>query len=164
MYAQIHFPNVVCFTSFAIGAPPPGNPSDVPLVNVFAHDLHTLSGSRHANVASQCDFPTSGQRRIKVEVSYPGAMTSFAAHVHFLNGLHAMQPVFTKKLMVRGQYQTLPLIIMGWALPAKTAVKVSTLQVVGYPAAHAFGCHSKHTLATRLLALSTGRLLTVAGL
>ncbi len=36
-----------------------------------------------------------------------------------------VQPIFTKQLLLRGQYQTLPLAVYGWALPAGSAVKVS---------------------------------------
>ena len=32
--------------------------------------------------------------------------------------------MFTKQLMLRGQYQTLPLAVYGWALPVGSAVKV----------------------------------------
>ena len=39
------------------------------------------------------------------------------------NGL-LLQPVFTKKLLLRGQYQTLPLAVYGWAMPVQAAVKV----------------------------------------
>jgi hypothetical protein len=35
-----------------------------------------------------------------------------------------VQPIFTKQLLLRGQYQTLPLAVYGWALPAGSAVKV----------------------------------------
>ena len=35
-----------------------------------------------------------------------------------------LQPVFTKKLLLRGQYQTLPLAVYGWAMPVESGVKV----------------------------------------
>lgn len=37
-----------------------------------------------------------------------------------------LQPVFTKKLLLRGQYQTLPLAVYGWAMPVETGVKVTS--------------------------------------
>ncbi|KAL0053110.1 hypothetical protein WJX82_000994 [Trebouxia sp. C0006] len=97
---EVHFPNIICLTGVKIGAAPgTGSLTDVPHVHVFAHDLHTLSGSRYACVAEHCNLPDSGTRAVRVE------------------------PIFTKQLLLRGQYQTLPLAVYGWALPAGSAIK-----------------------------------------
>lgn len=67
---QIHFSNVICLTGLKIGAAPStGSVTDVPHVHVFAHDLHTLSGSRYACAAEHCTLPDSGTRSVRVEVS-----------------------------------------------------------------------------------------------
>ncbi|KAL0034398.1 hypothetical protein WJX79_000220 [Trebouxia sp. C0005] len=97
---EVHFPTIICLTGVKIGAAPgTGSLTDVPHVHVFAHDLHTLSGSRYACVAEHCNLPDSGTRAVRVE------------------------PIFTKQLLLRGQYQTLPLAVYGWALPAGSALK-----------------------------------------
>ncbi|KAL3150414.1 hypothetical protein ABBQ32_000252 [Trebouxia sp. C0010 RCD-2024] len=97
---QIHFSNVICLTGLKIGAAPgTGSLTDVPHVHIFAQDLHTLSGSRYACAAEHCTLPDSGTRSVRVE------------------------PVFTKKLLLRGQYQTLPLAVYGWAMPGASGLK-----------------------------------------
>ena len=67
---QVHFPNIICLTGVKIGAAPgTGSHTVVPHVHVFAHDLHTLSGSRYACVAEHCNLPDTGTRAVRVEVS-----------------------------------------------------------------------------------------------
>lgn len=122
---QIHFSNIICLTGLKIGAAPgTGILTDVPHVHVFALDLHTLSGSRYACAAEHCTLPDSGTRSVRVEVSlFLSALHQSATSVTE-QLLLAVQPVFTKKLLLRGQYQTLPLAVYGWAMPVDTGVKV----------------------------------------
>lgn len=77
---QVHFPTIICLTGVKIGAAPgTGSLTDVPHVHVFAHDLHTLSGSRYACVAQHCNLPDSGTRAVRVEVSIKSEILSHTA-------------------------------------------------------------------------------------
>ena len=126
---QVHFSNTICLTGLKIGAAPgTGSLTDVPHVHVFALDLHTLSGSRYACAAEHCTLPDSGTRSVRVEVSLIiSVCTSLLDSATSVSEqlLLALQPVFTKKLLLRGQYQTLPLAVYGWAMPADTEAKVT---------------------------------------
>lgn len=123
---QIHFPNIICLTGVKIGAAPgTGSQTDVPHVHVFAHDLHTLSGSRYACVAEHCNLPDSGTRAVRVEVCFIADLLDSSISQFTTNTIGCVQPIFTKQLLLRGQYQTLPLAVYGWALPVGSAVKVA---------------------------------------
>ena len=124
---QIHFINIICLTGLKIGAAPgTGSLTEVPHVHVFALDLHTLSGSRYACAAEHCTLPDNGTRSVRVEVSIVNMSICCTVVQSFTLSLCCMllQPVFTNKLLMRGHYQTLPLAVYGWAMPANSAIKV----------------------------------------
>lgn len=50
--------------------------------------------------------------------------TSPGRHAQLLQPHVFLQPIFTKQLLLRGQYQTLPLAIYGWVLAAAPTLKV----------------------------------------
>ncbi len=99
---QVHFPNIICLTGVKIGAAPgTGSLTDVPHVHVFAHDLHTLSGSRYACVAEHCNLPDSGTRAVRVEVSTnsvtPFQTATWPVTEHILYAANLHQAVVTAR-------------------------------------------------------------------